>query len=360
MNLFLLALFMGFVLPKMEGQDKQPIQVNSGAGSLETAVLLPDAPSAQAISSAGADSTSSQTASSITGEVTDESGADVPAAKITLSDEQGGKQIAVQSGPQGEFTLTGLPAGTYRLTITATGFEVYKSAPLIVARGQSYPLAQIQLRLQALRADVTVYPTDVIAAQQIRAEEKQRVFGVAQNFYVSYVSDAAPLTAQQKFTLSVRDTFDPFNIVLAAAEGGIDQANKTFPGYGYGAAGYGKRVAARYGTGLTDNLLSDAFFPALLHQDPRYFYQGSGSFKSRFIHAVSFSVIARSDTGRAMPSYSAFFGDVSSGALANLYYPHADRGSGLVFSNAGYSIVGRALGGLLQEFVLRKITTNAP
>jgi hypothetical protein len=185
----------------------------------------------------------------------------------------------------------------------------------------------------------------VIAAQQIKAEEKQRVFGAIPNFYVSYVYDAASLTAKQKFTLSLHDTFDPFNFVVAAAAASIDQANKTYPGYGLGAQGYGKRVAARYGDSLTDDLLSNALFPALLHQDPRYFYQGSGSFKSRFIHAVSFSVIARSDTGRAMPSYSSFLGDVGSGALSNLYYPHADRGINLVFANAGYSIAGRALGG---------------
>ena len=332
----------------------------SSEKSVQSAAFLPEAPSVQATSVVGADPTSPQTTSSITGEVTDESGAAVPNAWITLSDEQGKERIAVHPGPNGEFSLAGLLAGTYLLTVTATDFEAFRSAPLTVAQGQSYPLAQIHLSIQSVNTEVTVRPVDVIAARQIKAEERQRVFGVMPNFYVSYVFDAAPLTAKQKFTLSLHDTFDPFNFALAAAGAGIDQANRTFPGYGFGAQGYGKRVAARYGDFLTDGILSNVVFAAILHQDPRYFYQGTGTFKSRFIHAVSYSVIARSDGGRAMPSYSSFLGDVGSGALSNLYYPHADRGIDLVFENAAYSIVGRAFGGLVREFLLKRITSNVP
>ena len=332
----------------------------SSLKSAQSASSLPEAPTAQAPSIEGADPISPLNASSITGEVTDESGEAISNASITLSDEESNKRMTIQPGPDGEFTLTGLSSGIYHLTVAAKDFEVFRTAPLIVAQGQSYHLNQIQLKIQAVNTNVTVRPVDVVAAQEIRDEEKQRVFGVIPNFYVSYVFNAAPLTAKQKFTLSLHNTLDPTSFVFAAAAAAIDQGNKTFPGYGLGAKGYGKRVAARYGDSLTDDLLSNALFPALLHQDPRYFYLGTGSFKSRFIHAVSFSVIARSDTGRAMPAYSSFLGDLGSGALSNLYYPHADRGAGLVFSNAGFSIAGRALGGLVREFLLTRVTSNVP
>jgi hypothetical protein len=42
------------------------------------------------------------------------------------------------------------------------------------------------------RSEVTVRPTDVIAAEQIKVEEKQRFIGVIPNFYISYVHDPAP------------------------------------------------------------------------------------------------------------------------------------------------------------------------
>jgi hypothetical protein len=198
----------------------------------------------------------------------------------------------------------------------------------------------------------------VIAAAQVKAEEKQRVLGVIPNFYTSYIPNAVPLSAKQKYTFAIRDTFDPVGFVGTAIGAGIEQANDSFKGYGQGAAGYGKRYAALYGDGLTSDILSHAVFPALFHQDPRYFYQGTGTFKSRLFHAISFSVVARSDSGKTMPNYSYLLGDIGSGALSNLYYPHADRGAGLVFSNAAIGIAGRAAGSIIQEFLLPHLTTN--
>jgi hypothetical protein len=207
---------------------------------------------------------------------------------------------------------------------------------------------------------VTVRPTDVIAAEQIKAEEKQRFIGVIPNFYISYVHDPAPMTTKQKFSLASHDTFDPVSLIGVGLAAGIEQANNTYAGYGEGAAGYGKRFAAKFGDGRTSDFLSHAVFPSLFHQDPRYFYQGTGSVKSRMLHAASFAIITRSDSGKTMPNYSYFLGDIGSGALSNLYYPHADRGIGLVFTNAAIGIAGKAGGTIIREFFSKRITTNVP
>ena len=332
----------------------------SSEQSSQPSAFLPDGPRAQESSAMGSASISLQTTSSIAGEVTDESGGAVSNALVTLSDEQGRQQRAAQSGQSGDFVFSELAAGSYQMRVVATGYEVFRSSPMIVAQGQSYPLAQIQLRIHTANIEVTVHPTDISAAEEIKTEEKQRVFGVIPNFYVSYIFDAAPLTAKQKFTLSLHDTFDPFNVVVAGAAAGIEQGNNTYPGYGKGAAGYGKRFGASYGDILTDGIFSNAIFPMIFHQDPRYFYQGTGAFRSRFIHAVSFAVLVRSDNGHSMLNYSFAAGDIASGALSNLYYPHADRGTSLIFTNAAISIGGRALGAIVREFLLKRITTNVP
>jgi len=168
------------------------------------------------------------------------------------------------------------------------------------------------------------------------------------------------MTTKQKFSLAARDTFDPISFIGIGISAGIEQANDKYPGYGYGAAGYGKRFAAKFGDGRTSDFLSHAVFPALLHEDPRYFYQGTGTIKSRIIHAASFAIITRSDSGQLKPNYSYFLGDIGSGALSNLYYPHADRGVGLVFTNAAIGIGGKAGGAILREFFSKRLSTNVP
>jgi hypothetical protein len=106
--------------------------------------------------------------------------------------------------------------------------------------------------------------------------------------------------------------------------------------------------------------LSHAVLPSLFHQDPRYFYQGSGSTKSRLAHALSFTVVVRGDNGRNMPNYSFFLGSFGSALLSNLYYPHEDRGARLVFINFGIGIAARAGVSVLREFVSKRFTTNVP
>jgi len=206
---------------------------------------------------------------------------------------------------------------------------------------------------------VTVRPTEVIAAEQIKAEEKQRLLGIVPNFYVSYVKDAAPLTTKQKFSLATHDTLDWTSWIGISVSADIEQANNSYAGYGQGAAGYGKRWAARFGDGRTSDYLSHAVFASLFHQDPRYFYQGTGTKKSRLYHAVSNAWIARSDSGKNMPNYSYLLGTMVSGALSNAYYPHADRGANLVFTNAFIGIAGRAGANVLQEFLGKRLTKNS-
>ena len=78
---------------------------------------------------------------------------------------------------------------------------------------QAYEVPNISLSVATANIEVTVRPTDLIAAEQIKAEEKQRLIGVIPNFYTSYIYDAAPLTWKQKFSLAARGTFDPVAVI---------------------------------------------------------------------------------------------------------------------------------------------------
>ena len=95
-------------------------------------------------------------------------------------------------------------------------------------------------------------------------------------------------------------------------------------------------------------MIGGAILPSLLHQDPRYYYQGTGSNKSRTLHALS-SPFVRGDNGQLQPNYSSLGGDLGSAALSNLYYPASNRGAGLVFSNFVLTTSERMLSSMFQR-----------
>jgi len=296
---------------------------------------------------------------SVTGIVLDTSGASVPGAQVSVMHEDGTELHTMMSGANGEFDFTKIPPGSYLVIVNSKDFAIYTSAEFVVAEQQVYEVPDVSLSVATANMEVTVHPTEFIAAEQIRAAEKQPLMGVIPNFYTSYIIDAAPLTAKQKFRFAVRGTFDPVSMLGVGFGAGIEQATNAYPGYGQGAAGYAKRLAAKFADGRTSDFLTHAIFPSLLHQDPRYYYQGSGSAKSRLAHAVTSAFLARSDTGLTVPNYSYLLGDLGSASLSNLYYPKANRGANLVFTIAAVGLAGRIGGNILREFS-KRVTTNVP
>lgn len=156
--------------------------------------------------------------------------------------------------------------------------------------------------------------------------QDKHAFGVLPNYrtaegYVAY----SPITTKQKFTIANNDTIDGPSFALAAMFSGLSQIENSEPSFGQGVQGY----AHRYGTGLADqiigNYMTEAIMPTLLHQDPRYFRRGHGSFLGRVGWAASRSVVARNDSGRWNFNYAEWTGNGMDAALGNAYYPD-DRG----------------------------------
>jgi hypothetical protein len=260
----------------------------------------------------------------------------------------------------GHFSFSGVTAGYYTLTVTADGMEAATQQGTLNS-DESVELPPIVLQVAAANDEVEVssLTQQEIAEVQIKQEEKQRLVGLIPNFYVTYNWNAAPLTPKQKYKLAARALVDPATFVIAAGFAGIEQATNEFGGYGPGWEGYGKR----YGAGLADTsiggMLGGAVLPVLFHQDPRYFYMGKGTKWHRALYAISTAVVARGDNGKWQPAYAAVLGDFGSGAISNLYYPASNRnGAGLTIENGFLGLAGNAAGNLLQEFVLKKISTG--
>ena len=170
-----------------------------------------------------------------------------------------------------------------------------------------------------------------------------------------------PFPSKQKFRLGWKSTFDPVNLVIIGGVAGIQQATNTFSGYGQGAQGYGKRYGATFADVAAGTFIASAILPSLLKQDPRYFYKGTGSTKSRLLYAIGNAVICKGDNGRWQANYSNILGNLAAGGISNLYYPADDRsGVALTFENALVGIGATAATNVVEEFLMRKLTRNAP
>jgi hypothetical protein len=297
---------------------------------------------------------------SISGTVTDVNHNIIPGATVTLQSPLTGDERSMISSDNGSYTFDNLrPGATYQVTISAAGFVTWTSSIFTVDPGQTDFLTGSKLQVAGEAASVTVYASsDEVAAEQVKMEERQRVFGFIPNFYVVYDHDAVPLSAKLKFKLALKASTDPVIFAAVSFTAALDQAGDT-PDFGQGAKGYGQRMGALYANGVDDIMIGEAILPSLLHQDPRYFYQGTGSKRSRAFHALANAFICKGDNGKWEPNYSNVGGDLAAGAISNIYYPHANRGTGIVFENALVAAGGRMANGLVQEFILRRFTSNA-
>ena len=299
-------------------------------------------------------------AGQIMGTVVDVNGNVIPGATVVLVAPDPGDRRTIQADENGFFKFDDVKPGVaYQVNITSTGFADSSSA-VSIDPGQVKILGSVQLDLatQQTVVRVTDSPEEMatIATEQVRLEETQRVLGILPNFYVSYEGDdTAPLTAGMKFRLALRVSHDPATLGGIGLLSAMRQASDS-PGYRQGLKGYAERYGATAADGFSDIMTGGAILPSLLHQDPRYFYQGSGTKKSRIRHAMLAPFICKGDNGRWQVNYSSMGGDLASGAFSNLYYPPSDRGAGLVFYGFAISSAERIVSTMAQEFVLGRFT----
>ena len=245
---------------------------------------------------------------SIRGTVVDSSDDPIPGATIVLQRPAGDRLTAVTKD-DGAFVFDQAPAGiAYQIAVTAEGFADWSSS-ITVEPGQDKTLPEVKLRILAVQRAVTVsYSEKEVATQQLKAEEQQRVLGFIPNVYVVYEPHPEPLTTRMKFQLAYKDLTHPVFFARTAAWAGVEQA-AGLRNYPQNARGYGDRLGTGLADGVTEGLIGNAVLPSLLHQDPRYFYQGSGTKKSRALHAILAAFICKGDNGEWQPNYSTWGGE---------------------------------------------------
>lgn len=296
----------------------------------------------------------------ISGTVVDRTGAMIAGARVKLSRDDASLNLEATSDRDGQFYFGGLAPGPFQLTIMSPGFTMQTVSGTLHS-GEDYTVPPVEMTVAESTAEVKVSLTPVEEAEaEIKDEEKQRVLGVIPNFYVTYNPTAAPLHPRQKFELAWKLTVDPVNFGVTAAIAGIQQAANSFSGYGQGAQGYGKRLGAAYADSVTSTFIGGAILPSIFKQDPRYFYKGTGTRRSRVFYALANAVICKGDNGHWQANYSALVGSLAAGGISNLYYPDSDRDASVTFENTLIGIGASAANNLLQEFLIRKLTRNAP
>ena len=296
----------------------------------------------------------------VSGSVTDGTGVPIAGAHITLA--TGGRAAAAEatSDDAGHFRFVTVSPGSFVVEVTLEGFNT-RSAAGLLKPGEDLQLSPLALTLATVSFSVdAVLPVEERRQEQLHAEEQQRLLDLFPNFFVSYNWDAPSLTTKQKFKLATKNASDPGNLLLVGTVAAVQQAENAFPGYSQGWKGYGRRYGADLGNLVVGTYMGGAILPSLFHQDPRYFYKGTGTIRARFFYAVSTAVICRGDNGHRQPAFASVLGDLSAGAISNLYYAPEDRqGATLTFENGLLAIGGDAMNNVVQEFFLRMFTKEA-
>src|SRR5215469_18648310 len=225
-------------------------------------------------------------AGNILGTVVDSNNDTIPNATVVLQ-KPVGDPLRVITKDDGSFAFHDVtPGSAYQITVAAEGFSEW-SSPVTVEPGEDKTITEVKLRILAVQRALTVsYSSKEVAAQQLKAEEQQRVLSFIPNIYVTYEPHPEPLTARMKFHLAYKSLTNPVFFGRTAAWAGVQQARDDPSEWHQGTKGYSKRLGAGFADAVTGDLISNAILPSLLHQDPRYFYQGTGTKKSRARHAM--------------------------------------------------------------------------
>lgn len=209
---------------------------------------------------------------------------------------------------------------------------------------------QLTIAAAVLSFCVTAQPAPEPAPAVKPAAPDKRIFGVLPNYRTVELSTKyEPITARHKFYIARRDSFDYPVFFIAGFFAAVGHLENSNPDFGQGLKGYGKRYAASFGDQVIGNYLTEAVLPAALHQDPRYFRLGTGSFGTRLRYALTRVLITRTDSGRATFNWSEVAGNSAAVAISNLYYPQS-RTAGENIEKLGMQIGLDSISNLLKEF----------
>ncbi len=191
--------------------------------------------------------------------------------------------------------------------------------------------------------------------------ESKRLFGIVPNYRTSAtLQNYQPLSRGEKFKLASQDAFDPGTIALAAIIGGESQLTNQNRSFGQGGAGYGRYFGTAYCDFMVGDFMTEAIYPILLHQDPRYFRRGTGTGWGRLGYAMGQIFVTHRDSGGSQFNYSEVLGNSTAVAISTAYYAD-NRTAADAVSKLGTQLGIDMASNILKEFwpeVSRKLKRN--
>jgi hypothetical protein len=291
---------------------------------------------------------------SLSGIVKDVGSTPVGEATVTLTGPDGFVRQVI-SDDDGNFRMEKLPTGAFMLTVAADGLTTL-STPVVMGPQEQKVLPPVVLRIATVASEVDAVSQVEMADEQIKVEEKQRILGIVPNFYVAYDQNTVPLDTVQKFRLAGRTVLDPEVFIAVAISAGIAQGTQTPIEWQQNFKGYAQRYGAGYAGALAGIGLSGAVFPAIFHEDPRYFYKGTGTTGERLRWSLKQAFVQRNDKGQWRPGYAETLGDLSASLVTVAIYPHQATDWGKTTAiDFGLNVAGEAFGDLMEEFVVPKL-----
>jgi hypothetical protein len=188
------------------------------------------------------------------------------------------------------------------------------------------------------------------AAQGQVAPEQGRVAPIHVKYILAGVT-AQPLGARDKIVIGLKDSYSVMNFGGMLAAAGYEQLRNGQPNYGTDRGAFGERLGAAGIRDTAEGVLTDAVYAPLLHEDPRYYVEGS---QYGFFHRVGYALmrplITRTDSGRRTINGAQLLGYASASAISDTFYPPINRNARDTAAAFGGSIGGSALGFVLTEF----------
>ena len=152
--------------------------------------------------------------------------------------------------------------------------------------------------------------------------------------------------------LGLGQSFTVFSLVGWAASAGYSQLTNGTPNYGTDSGAFGMRLGATALRATSQNIIGNAFFAPLFHEDPRYYKLGNGHNPvKRILYAATRAIVTKTDNGSPTPNFSLLAGNLAGAALTNTYYPEINQGYVQTAKIFGSSVGGAAIGFVVDEFL---------
>ena len=181
-------------------------------------------------------------------------------------------------------------------------------------------------------------------------KESKRILWIVPNYRTSpSLHPYAPISPGEKFKIASQDSFDRGTFILAAAFAGEAQLTNANRAFGQGMAGYGQYLGTAYADFVIGDYMTEAIYPTLFHQDPRYFRLGEGGTWRRLGYAVGQLFWTHNDSGSTGFNYSEIIGNATAVAISNAYYVN-DRDAPDAVSKLGTQIGVDGAANILKEF----------